>query len=203
MPFVVRAHTDKQHQDLFTRRILICRWRSMEICADGPLSHCRTEGGIQLMTAADAVPAAVWFLKPEPTISEGTLMSDVEYSTEVVFLCSACGAAYKAAQKLTDSNQLGHFDCSACTSMVHSWHDVYDYSAWTPIVAKAARRRLPKRLKMTGPRSAPPRWTQQENQQLLEMAKTEMSAAEMARSLKRTPGSIYSRLQRLYRKSRT
>jgi hypothetical protein len=131
-------------------------------------------------------------------------MSDVEYSTEVVFLCSACGAAYKAAQKLTDSNQFGHFNCSECNGLVHSWDEVYDYAAWTPIFTKMAsrRRRLPKWLKMTGLRRGSLRWTPQENQQLLEMAKTEMTAAEMARSLKRTPGSIYSRLQRLYRKSR-
>jgi DNA-binding CsgD family transcriptional regulator len=57
--------------------------------------------------------------------------------------------------------------------------------------------------KMTGPRRAPPRWTHQEEQQLLEMAKGEMTASEIARSLKRTPGSIYSRLQRLYRGQRS
>ena len=131
------------------------------------------------------------------------MSSGVQYSTDVVFLCAACGAAYKAVQKLTESKQLGNFDCSECNSLVHSWHDVYDYSAWTPIIAKKAARRLPKRLKMTGPRRASPRWTLQEEQQLLEMAKGEMIAAEIARSLKRTPGSIYSRLQRLYRTSRT
>jgi DNA-directed RNA polymerase subunit RPC12/RpoP len=138
--------------------------------------------------------------KSETTISEGTLMSSgVEYSTAIVFLCSDCGTAYKAVQKLTESKQLGYFDCSECNSLVHSWHDVYDYSAWTPIFA-APRRRPKKRLKMNGPRRAPPRWTQQEEQQLLEMANSEMTAPEMARTLKRTPGSIYSRLQRLYRR---
>jgi hypothetical protein len=144
--------------------------------------------------------------KSETTISEGTLMSSgVEYSTAIVFLCSDCETAYKAVQKLTESKQLGYFDCSECNSLVHSWHDVYDYSAWTPIFAKKAARsrRLPKRLKMTGPRRAPPRWTQQEEQQLIEMAKSEMTAPEMARTLKRTPGSIYSRLQRLYRGQRS
>jgi hypothetical protein len=130
------------------------------------------------------------------------MSSGVEYSTAIVFLCSDCGTVYKAVQKLTQSNQLGYFDCSECNSLVHSWHDDYDYSDWTPIFAKkAARGRpLPKRLKMTGPRRAPPRWTQQEEQQLIEMAKSEMTAPEMAHTLKRTPGSIYSRLQRLYRK---
>jgi hypothetical protein len=41
--------------------------------------------------------------------------------------------------------------------------------------------------------SGPPRWTQQEEQQHLEMAKSDMTAAEIARTLKPTPGSIYSR----------
>jgi hypothetical protein len=129
------------------------------------------------------------------------MISSVDYSTPVVFLCSACGATYQAVQKLTDSKQLGYFDCSECNSLVHSWNEVYDYSAWTPIFSKrpARSRRLPKRLKMTGPRRAPPRWTQEEEQHLLEMANSEMTAPEMARMLKRTPGSIYSRLQRLYR----
>jgi hypothetical protein len=66
-------------------------------------------------------------------------MSGVEYSTKVAFLCSACGAAYKAVQKLTISKQLGYFDWSECTSMVHSWRDVYDYSARTPIFAERRR----------------------------------------------------------------
>jgi DNA-binding CsgD family transcriptional regulator len=133
------------------------------------------------------------------------MSSGVEYSTAIVFLCSDCGTAYNAVQKLTESKQLGSFDCSECSSLVHSWHDVYDYSAWTPIFAKKAARsrRPPKRLRMTGPRRAPPRWTQQEEQQLLEMTQGDMTAAEMARTLKRTPGSIYSRLQRLYRKQGT
>jgi hypothetical protein len=48
--------------------------------------------------------------------------------------------------------------------------------------------------------SGPPRWTQQEEQQHLEMAKSDMTAAEIARTLKPTPGSIYSRLQQLYRR---
>lgn len=141
--------------------------------------------------------------KSETTISEGTLMSSgVEYSTAIVFLCSDCGTAYKAVQKLTESNQLGYFDCSECNSLVHSWDEVYDYSAWSPMFTKRAvrSRHPPKRLKMTRPRRAPPRWTQQEEQQLLEMAKGDMTAAEMARTLERTPGSIYSRLQRLYRR---
>jgi hypothetical protein len=88
------------------------------------------------------------------------MSSGVEYSTAIVFLCSDCGTAYKAVQKLTESKQLGYFDCSECNSLVHSWDEVYDYSAWTRIfVNRAARsRRLPKRLKMTGPRRAPPRW---------------------------------------------
>jgi hypothetical protein len=129
------------------------------------------------------------------------MSSGVEYSTAIVFLCSDCGTAYKAVQKLTESNQLGYFDCSECNSLVHSWHDDYDYSDWTPIFAKRAvrSRHPPKLLKMTRPRRAPPLWTQQEEQQLLEMAKGDVTAAEMARTLKRTPGSIYSRLQRLYR----
>ena len=133
------------------------------------------------------------------------MSSGVEYSTAIVFLCSDCGTAYKAVQKLTESNQLGYFDCSECNSLVHSWDEVYDYSAWTPIFAKrvARSRRPPKRFKMTGPRSAPPRWTQQEEQQLIEMAKSEMTTPEMARTLKRAPGSIYSRLQRLYRGQRS
>jgi hypothetical protein len=130
------------------------------------------------------------------------MSSGVEYSTAIVFLCSDCGTAYKAVQKLTESNQLGYFDCSECNSLVHSWDEVYDYSAWSPMFTKRAARsrRSPKRLKMTGPRRAPPRWTQQEEQQLLEMAKGDVTAAEMARTLERTPGSIYSRLQRLYRR---
>jgi hypothetical protein len=133
------------------------------------------------------------------------MSSGVAYSTAIVFLCSGCGAAYKALQKLREATQPGYFDCSECNSLVHSWDDLYDYSAWTLILAKKAARsrRLPKRHKMTGPRRAPPRWTQQEEQQLIEMAKREMTAPEMARTLKRTPGSIYSRLQRLYRRQRT
>gem|GEM_PF-5213646 len=132
------------------------------------------------------------------------MSSGDEYSTAVVFVCSDCGAAYKSVQKLTESKQLGYFDCSRCKSLVHSWHGVYNYSAWAPIFAKkgALSSRLAQRLKMTGPRRAPPRWTQQEEKQLLEMAKGELTASEMARSLKRTPGSIYSRLQRLYRRQR-
>ncbi len=103
------------------------------------------------------------------------------------------------------SKQLGYFDFSECSSLVHSWDDLYDYSAWTLIFAKKAARsrRLPKPHKMTGPRRAPPRWTSQEEQLLIEVAKSEMTAPEMARTLKRTPGSIYSRLQRLYRRQRT
>jgi len=55
---------------------------------------------------------------------------------------------------------------------------------------------------MNGPQRAPPRWTQEQDNQLLAMAKADMTASEIARSLKRTPGSIYSRLQRLYRRKR-
>ena len=36
---------------------------------------------------------------------------------------------------------------------------------------------------MTGPRRVQPRWTQQEEQQLIEMAKGDMTAAEVARQL--------------------
>jgi DNA-binding CsgD family transcriptional regulator len=123
------------------------------------------------------------------------------YPTAVVFVCSDCGAVYKAFQHYAESTQLGHFDCSNCSSLVHAWHGVYNYFAWTPILLKKPRSpRLAKRLKITGPRRAPPRWTQEEEQQLLKMAKADMTASEIARSLKRTPGSIYSRLQRLYRK---
>jgi hypothetical protein len=133
------------------------------------------------------------------------MTSDVEYSTVIVFLCSGCATAYKAVQKLTESKQLGYFDCSECNSLVHSWDDLYDYSAWTLMIEKKAARsrRPPKRNKMNGPRRGPPRWTPQEEQQLIEMAKIEMTAPEMARTLKRTPGSIYSRLQHLYRRKRT
>jgi len=133
------------------------------------------------------------------------MSSGVEYSAAVVFLCSHCGAAYRAIQKLTDSKQLGSFNCSGCESLVHSWHDFYNYFAWTTVLEKKAerRRRPPKRIKMTGPRRAPQRWTAEEERQLLEMAKVEMTAAEIARALKRTPGSIYSRLQGVYRRRRT
>jgi DNA-binding CsgD family transcriptional regulator len=55
---------------------------------------------------------------------------------------------------------------------------------------------------MIQPRRASKPWTQQEEQQLIEMAKTEMTAREIARTLKRSAGSIYSRLQSLYRKQR-
>jgi DNA-binding CsgD family transcriptional regulator len=131
--------------------------------------------------------------------------STVDCSTAVIFLCSYCRAAYQAVQKLTESKQLGSFDCSECNSLVHSWHEFYNYSDWTPIRAKkvAQGRRLSKRLIMTGPRRASPRWTQQEEQRLLEMAKGEITAVEIARTLKRTPGSIYSRLQRLYKRRHT
>jgi len=123
------------------------------------------------------------------------------YATAVVFHCSDCGAVYKAFQQYAESTQLGYFDCSNCNSLVHSWDGVYNYFAWTLILPKKPRSpRGAKRLKITGPRRAPPRWTQEEEQQLLKMAKENMTASEIARSLKRTPGSIYSRLQRLYRK---
>jgi hypothetical protein len=132
------------------------------------------------------------------------MSSGLEYTTAVVFLCS-CGAAYEADQKLTESKQLGHFDCLECDSLVHSWQEDYNYSAWTRIFAKKPRRsrRLAKRVAMTRPRRAPPRWTHQEEQQFIELANGEMTAHEIARTLKRTPGSIYSRLQRLYRRQRT
>ena len=132
------------------------------------------------------------------------MSTGVEYSTLVVFLCSNCGAAYKAVQKNTGASQFGNFDCSECNSLVHSWNGVYNYSDWTPIFAKKAARkgRLGKRPKLTGPRRAPPRWTQEQDNQLLAMAKADMTASEIARSLKRTPGSIYSRLQRLDRGKR-
>jgi DNA-binding CsgD family transcriptional regulator len=53
---------------------------------------------------------------------------------------------------------------------------------------------------MTGPRPAEPRWTEREERQLLEMSNAGKTAVEISRKLKRTPGAIYSRLQRLYRK---
>lgn len=135
----------------------------------------------------------VLILKREALVSSG--------STAVVFVCSGCGAVYKAFQQYTKSTQLGHFDCSKCTGLVHSWDGVYGYFDWTSIFPKKRRSpRLAKRLKITGPRLAPPRWTQEEDQQLLKMAEGDMTAAEIARSLKRTPGSIYSRLQRLCRR---
>ena len=132
------------------------------------------------------------------------MISGNENSTAVVFLCSDCGAVYKAVQQCVKSTQLGYFDCSDCNSLVHSWHGVYNYFAWTLLPAKKEVRspRRVKRLKMNGPRHAPPRWTQEQDQQLLAMAKADMTASEIARSLKRTPGSIYSRLQRLYRGKR-
>ena len=80
------------------------------------------------------------------------MSTGVEYSTAVVFLCSDCGAAYKAVQQYAELSQLGNFDCSECNSLVHSWHGVYTYCAWTPIFAEkpARSRRLAKRLKMNG-----------------------------------------------------
>jgi DNA-binding NarL/FixJ family response regulator len=128
----------------------------------------------------------------------------VSSSTVVVFLCCNCAAAYKAVQKLTESKQVGSFECSQCNSLVHSWREVYDYSAWCLIAVKKPKRgpRSSKRPNMIQPRRASKPWTQQEEQQLIEMAKTEMTAREIARTLKRSAGSIYSRLQSLYRKQR-
>jgi len=124
-----------------------------------------------------------------------------QHSTAVVFLCSDCGAVYKTVQQYAESAQLGHFDCSNCNRLVHSWHGVYSYSSWAPVLVKKASRSVGqiKRQDRNGARHAPLRWTEQEDHQLLEMAMTDMTAFEMARSLMRTPGSIYSRLQRLYR----
>ena len=141
----------------------------------------------------------------EPVSCEGAPMSSGnENSTAVVFLCPDCGAVYKAVQQYVESTQLGYFDCSDCNSLVHSWHEVYNYFAWTPVLVKKEGRspRRVKRLQMNGPRRAPPRWTQEQDNQLLAMAKADMTASEIARSLKRTPGSIYSRLQRLDRGKR-
>ena len=93
-------------------------------------------------------------------------------STAVVFLCRDCGAVYKAVQQYVESTQLGYFDCSDCNSLVHSWHGVYNYFAWTPVPPKKELRspRHVKRLGMNGPRRAPSRWTQEQDQQLLALA---------------------------------
>jgi DNA-binding NarL/FixJ family response regulator len=55
---------------------------------------------------------------------------------------------------------------------------------------------------MTGPRPAAPRWTEHDEKELLEMLNAGKTAVEISRQLKRTPGAIYSRLQRLYRRQR-
>jgi DNA-binding NarL/FixJ family response regulator len=55
---------------------------------------------------------------------------------------------------------------------------------------------------MTGPRPAAPRWTERDEKELLEMLNAGMTAVEISRRLKRTPGAIYSRVQRLYRRQR-
>jgi hypothetical protein len=51
---------------------------------------------------------------------------------------------------------------------------------------------------MTGPRPAAPRWTEHDEKELLEM----LNAGKTAVEISRTPGAIYSRLQRLYRRQR-
>jgi hypothetical protein len=53
---------------------------------------------------------------------------------------------------------------------------------------------------MTGLRPAAPRWTQRDENELFELLKAGKTAVEISRKLRRTPGAIYSRLQRLYRR---
>jgi hypothetical protein len=55
---------------------------------------------------------------------------------------------------------------------------------------------------MTGPQPVAPRWTEREEKKLVEMLDPGRTAVEISRELKRTPGAIYSRLQRLYRRQR-
>jgi DNA-binding NarL/FixJ family response regulator len=55
---------------------------------------------------------------------------------------------------------------------------------------------------MTGPRPAAPRWTERDEKELFEMLNAGKTAVEISRKLRRTPGAIYSRLQRLYRRER-
>ena len=56
---------------------------------------------------------------------------------------------------------------------------------------------------MTGPRQAAPRWTEHDENELFEMLNAGKTAVEISRKLRRTPGAIYSRLQRLYRRERS
>jgi IS30 family transposase len=53
---------------------------------------------------------------------------------------------------------------------------------------------------MNPPTSARRPWTADEQKKLDDLLKAEKTAAEIAIALQRTPQSIYSRLQRLYRK---
>jgi hypothetical protein len=119
------------------------------------------------------------------------------YSTAVVFLCANCGSTYRAVQTLAQSKQRGAFDCSECKAEVHSWNGSYDYIGWTSISPAPIR---PKRIRKTGPQRTSPKWTKDDDGQLLKMAMADMTAADIAHALKRTPGSIYSRLQRLNRR---
>jgi len=56
---------------------------------------------------------------------------------------------------------------------------------------------------MTGPRLAERRWTPGEENQLLEMLKAGKTAVEISREINRTPGAIYSRVQRIHGRRRS
>jgi DNA-binding NarL/FixJ family response regulator len=53
---------------------------------------------------------------------------------------------------------------------------------------------------MGAPRSSPRRWTSGEENRLREMLEDGSIVIDIAAELERTPSSVYSRLQRLYRK---
>jgi hypothetical protein len=56
--------------------------------------------------------------------------------------------------------------------------------------------------KLTGARPAAPRWTEHDERVLCEMLEARKTAVEISHRLKRTPGAIYSRMQRVYRRQR-
>ena len=55
---------------------------------------------------------------------------------------------------------------------------------------------------MTEPRPGAARWTEHDENVMVEMLKAGKTAVEISLELKRTRGAVYSRLQRLYRRRR-
>lgn len=66
---------------------------------------------------------------------------------------------------------------------------------------RQAARRVEGEGEMTGPRPAGRRWTHSEDSQILDMLEAGMTANAIARKLKRTLMAVYSRMNRLRKKT--